>query len=252
MTAPAVLVAVDMLDGKVVRLAKGELGERTTYAADPVTTAEEWERSGAEWLHLVDLDRASGTGRDNAEAISAILRRAHVPVQVGGGVRSLEAISQWLEKGATRVCVGTRLLERGFLRAAVSHFGNHLVASVDARGGKVHLDGWQHSSGSATVDIVKLFVDEGVARIMFTDIERDGMLGGPNLEAVEEVLDAAGVPVIAAGGVTSTDDVRALAQLASKGLEGIVIGKALYSGHLTLEGAQAAAAEGARSATRRG
>lgn len=239
---PAILVAVDMLGGEVVRLAQGEVDEKTTYAADPVETAREWQQVGAEWLHLVDLDGATGSGYDNAPAISKILENSEVPVQIGGGIRSLDAISGWIERGVARVCVGTKLLDPAFLDAAVRDFGEWLVGSVDARGGTVRLAGWKESSEATTLDIMKRFVDAGVRRIMFTDIERDGMLRGPNLEAIEDVLTAAGVPVIAAGGVSSEQDVRALAQLAPKGLEGIVIGRALYSGHLTLQAAQSAAA----------
>jgi phosphoribosylformimino-5-aminoimidazole carboxamide ribotide isomerase len=231
-----------MLGGEVVRLAQGVVGERTTYAADPVETAREWERAGAEWLHLVDLDGATGSGFDNSPAISKILENSGVPVQLGGGIRSLEAISGWIERGVARVCVGTKLLDPSFREAAVRDFGEWLVGSVDARGGTVRLAGWKQASQASTLETVRSFVDAGVRRIMFTDIERDGMLSGPNLEAVEEVLMTAQLPVIAAGGVSTEQDVRALARLAPKGLEGIVIGKALYSGHLTLQAAQSAAA----------
>lgn len=241
-SSPVIIVAVDILGGEVVRLVQGRSSEKTTYAEDPVETARSWERQGAEWLHLVDLDGATGTGRSNAEAVSSILAEARVPVQVGGGIRSMEAISEWIERGVARVCVGTKLLDPEFLEAAVGEFGGRLVASVDARAGKVHRDGWLEGTDSSTLDAVKRFVDAGVSRIMFTDIERDGTLSGPNLEAIEGVLDAAGVPVIAAGGVTSVDDVRKLAALAPRGLEGIVIGKALYAGTVTLRAAQAAVA----------
>jgi phosphoribosylformimino-5-aminoimidazole carboxamide ribotide isomerase len=174
--------------------------------------------------------------------VSAIVARARVPVQVGGGIRSMEAIAQWIERGVARVCVGSKLLDPEFLEDAVSEFGDQLVASVDARAGKVHRDGWLEGTDASTQEVVQRFVEGGVSRIMFTDIEKDGTLLGPNFEAIEAVLDAAGVPVIAAGGVTSAEDVRRLAGLASRGLEGIVIGKALYSGAVTLEAAKAAVA----------
>lgn len=237
---PVILAAVDILGGEVVRLVQGRLSEKTTYSKDPVLIARRWEQEGAQWLHLVDLDGATGTGRSNADAVSAVVGEARVPVQIGGGIRSMEAIAEWIERGVARVCVGTKLLDPHFLVAAVEEFGDHLVASVDSRAGQVHRDGWLESTNASTLDAVRRFVDAGVSRIMFTDIERDGTLSGPNIEAIEEVLDAAGVPVIAAGGVTTVDDLRRLAGLAPRGLEGIVIGRALYSGAVSLEAAQAA------------
>jgi phosphoribosylformimino-5-aminoimidazole carboxamide ribotide isomerase len=236
---PVILVAVDMVAGEVVRLTKGDMDQKTVYGQDPVSAALEWEARGARWLHLVDLDGATGTGIDNSEPIARILEAATVPVQIGGGIRSLEAIDRWVDLGVTRVCVGTKSMDFKWLAEATEEFGDRLVASLDTRAGTVRVGGWTEGSGMPTLEALNRMVDAGVRRIMFTDIERDGTLTGPNLPAIEEVLDAVEIPVIAAGGVTSTDDLVALATLAPKGLEGIVVGKALYNGNIDLAEAQA-------------
>lgn len=235
---PVILVAVDMVAGEVVRLTRGDMGRKTVYGRDPVQAAEEWVARGARWLHLVDLDGATGSGIDNSGPIGRILDAAIVPVQIGGGIRSMEAIDRWVERGAARVCVGTKSMDFEWLAEAVSEFGDRLVASLDARAGTVRVGGWTEGSGTPTLEALEGMVDCGVSRIMFTDIERDGTLTGPNLEAIEEVLDAVEVPVIAAGGVTSVGDLEQLATLVPRGLEGVVVGKALYNGNIDLAEAQ--------------
>lgn len=237
--APEILVAIDMVAGEVVRLTRGDMGQKTVYGQDPVQAAGEWVDRGARWLHLVDLDGATGSGIDNSGPIGRILDAATVPVQIGGGIRSMEAIGKWVERGAARVCIGTRSMDFDFLSGAVAEYGDRLVASLDTRAGTVRVGGWTEGSGMPTLDALKRMVDCGVARVMFTDIERDGTLTGPNLQAIEEVLDAVEIPVIAAGGVTDTGDLERLAELAPRGLEGIVVGKALYSGSIDLADAQA-------------
>jgi phosphoribosylformimino-5-aminoimidazole carboxamide ribotide isomerase len=239
--APAILVAIDMIGGEVVRLRQGDYDEKATYSADPVETALKWERAGAEWLHLVDLDGAYGAGRNNRPVIREIISAVGIPVEIGGGIRTFDEADRWLSNGAERICIGTALMQPEFLSRAPARYGGQLVASVDSRAGMVRTRGWRESSGEPTETVVRNLVAAGVGRIMFTDIERDGMLGGPNVSEVERVLEWAGVPVIAAGGVTTAKDVAGLAGLAFKGLEGIVIGKALYSGKLSLKQALAAA-----------
>lgn len=243
MSVPQILVAIDMVAGEVVRLHKGAMDRKTVYGSDPVQTALEWQGKGARWLHLVDLDGATGTGIDNAEPIGRILDAVDLPVQIGGGIRSMEAIEKWINRGVTRVCIGTKSMDYEFLRKAVEEFGDRLVASLDTRAGKVRVAGWVQGSDIATMDALHGMLDCGVQRIMFTDIERDGTLRGVNAEAVEQVLDAVKIPVIAAGGVTDLTDIERLAPLGSKGLDGIVIGKALYSGSIDLGMAQAALRE---------
>lgn len=237
-----VLVAVDVSEGRVVRLTRGEPGERTVYGEDPVATALAWQEQGAEWLHVVDLDAAIHGDPGNRRVIERLLEEVRIPAEVSGGIRTLEQIDVWLDCGAARVCVGTRALDSVFLAEAVARFGEAVVPAVDARAGRVRVAGWREDSGETVVEVAERMADAGASRIMFTDIERDGTLLGPNLQAIEEVLGAAGLPVIASGGVSGEGDVRALARLAPRGLEGVIVGKALYGGTLTLDRARAAAA----------
>lgn len=241
MSSPVILVAVDIAGGRVVRLTRGDAGEATVYRDDPVAAAVEWERQGAGWLHVVDLDAAIEGEPRNEQIIEKILAAVGIPVQVGGGIRTLDAVRVWVERGATRVCLGTKALDREFLRGAVDEFGDRVLPAVDARSGVVRVAGWTRRSGESAVEAASRVSESGAARLMFTDIERDGTLLGPNIAAIEEVLEAAGIPVIASGGVASEEDVGMLAKLAPEGLEGIVIGKALYEGKLSVDGARRAA-----------
>lgn len=242
MSSPYILVAIDIVEDQVVRLRQGRMQERTVYGHDPVETALDWEKMGAEWLHVIDLDGATRGKQQNSQAIEQILQKVKIPVQVGGGIRSIDAIRAWLDRGAARVCIGTKAMEPDFLDKAVKEFGEKLVAAVDSREGVVQVGGWQTASGEKTLEIVKMVAGHGVSTLMFTDIERDGTLEGPNLEMIEVILDEVEVPLIASGGVTTEHDVRELTALGARGLEGIIIGKALYSGALKLEEAKAAAA----------
>lgn len=236
-----ILVAVDIAGGRVVRLTRGEMDQATVYHHDPGEIARDWERQGARWLHVVDLDAATGSGGDNTAAIRRILKNVKIPVEVGGGIRSIDAIRKWIEAGAARVCIGTKSMDAEFLAAAVSEFGEQLVVSIDAREGMVRVAGWTEASGRSVADVSLQVEQAGAKRILFTDIDRDGTLQGPNLEAIEGVLDSVSVPVIASGGVTSTHDVAALGRLVPKGLDGIIIGRALYSGAIALDAAMSAA-----------
>lgn len=244
MTGLEVYVAIDVAGGKVVRLLRGDPEHTTVYRDDPVETAAGWEAQGAEWLHVVDLDGAIA-GRPQ-DSIGKILEAVTIPVQVSGGVRSVEAIDGWLTKGAARVVIGTKALDGKFLSRALAEFGPRIVAAVDAKGGLLRVSGWQEEIEERAVDVAKRLADTGVARLMFTDIDRDGTLSGPNFEAIEELLDVVDVPVIAGGGVATEADVARLTSLATRGLEGIIIGKALYSGSLALEAAKSAALQQAQ------
>jgi phosphoribosylformimino-5-aminoimidazole carboxamide ribotide isomerase len=243
-----IFVAIDLVGGRVVRLLRGDPEAATVYSEDPVATAAGWQERGATWLHVVDLEGAIGGEPANAAVMRAIIEAVDVPVQVAGGIRSLAAIEAWLDAGAARVVVGTRALDEAFLSEAVGRFGRGLVAAVDARNGMVQVAGWQASSSLTTVEVLARLSGAGVARILFTDIGRDGTLEGPNLPAIREVLAASGMGLIASGGVAGLADVEALLSLRDPRLEGIIVGKALYSGSLAMEEALAAVA-GAAVAT---
>ena len=238
-----IFVAIDIKGGQVVRLLRGDPGAATVYGSDPVATARSWQEQGATYLHVVDLDGAIGGAPPNAAVVGRIVEQVGVPVEVAGGIRSLEGIDAWLAAGASRVCIGTKALDAGFMASALERFGaDRIVAAVDARDGFVQVAGWQESSALATGEVVARLAGVGVARVLFTDIGRDGTLEGPNLAATKEVLSA-GIGVIASGGVSGAADVEALVALADPLLEGVVVGRALYSGALPLAGALAAAAQ---------
>ena len=174
-----ILVAIDMVAGEVVRLTKGEMDRKTVYGQDPVAAALEWKAAGARWLHLVDLDGATGTGIDNSGPIARIVEAVDLPIQIGGGIRTLEAIERWLDVGVTRVCIGTKSMDADFMSEAVGEFGDRLVASLDTKNGMVQVRGWTEGRRPRPLDGIKQLLDCGVSRIMFTDIERDGTLAGP-------------------------------------------------------------------------
>lgn len=241
MSQAAILVAVDIIEDQVVRLTRGEIQERTVYGGDPVEVALDWVNQGADWLHVIDLDGATKGDQQNSKAMEEIIKNAGIPVQVGGGIRTVEAMASWLEIGAARVIIGTKSEDEKFVREAVAQFGDKVVVAVDARAGRVQVGGWLEPSESTAVAAAKRAEDAGVSRIMFTDIDRDGTLMGPNLDAIQEILEAVSIPVIASGGVKNAHDVRRIAGFVDSGLEGIIIGKALYSGSITLDEAKSAA-----------
>lgn len=248
-----VFVAIDLSGGRVVRLLRGDPAAATVYSEDPVGTALAWQERGATWLHVVDLDGAIGGTPENTRVMHSIVDAVEIPVQVAGGVRSLDAIARWLDAGAERVCVGTRAVEGPFLAEAVARFGTGLVAAVDARDGMVKVAGWQESSALTVDDVLGRLGAAGVARILFTDIGRDGTLEGPNLPAIRQVLEGSQLGVIASGGVAAPGDIDELLALGHPRLEGVIVGRALYSKALGLEDALAAVARaGAASGSRSG
>ncbi len=237
-----IIPAIDIIQDQVVRLHQGRFEDRTVYGHDPVDAARRWEDEGAEWLHVVDLDAAQRPDGQNSRSIQAIIAAVNIPVQVGGGIRTIESIDRWVESGAQRVVLGTKALDRDFLAEAVGRFGDKVIAAIDARQGVVAVEGWQRST-EGLVQVLKQVSQSGVSRILFTDIDRDGTLLGPDVEKVRQVLEAVDAPVIASGGVGTEQGVYQLAKLVGEGLEGIVIGKALYSGTITLEAAKRAATD---------
>ncbi|WP_165043466.1 1-(5-phosphoribosyl)-5-[(5-phosphoribosylamino)methylideneamino]imidazole-4-carboxamide isomerase [Adlercreutzia sp. ZJ138] len=243
------LPAIDILDGKAVRLAKGDYNAVTVYNDDPVSQARAFAGQGATWLHVVDLDGARSGTPDNVEVIERILKETNLNVEVGGGVRSMAAIERLVQAGVTRVVLGTALVrDLAFAREAVREFGGDaLVAGIDAKGGDVAVSGWCEGSGISALELARRMADEGYRHLVYTDIARDGMRTGLDPQAYVAMYEAFGYPVVASGGVASVDDIRSLAP-AAHAIEGVIAGRAIYEGSLTVEEGVAAcmAAEGTR------
>jgi phosphoribosylformimino-5-aminoimidazole carboxamide ribotide isomerase len=237
--------SIDIRSGRVVRLSQGEATRQTVYGDDPVAVAERFVQQGASWIHVVDLDRALGTG-DNLSAVAQIANRvgSRVRLQLGGGFRTLELVRAGLDLGVARVVIGTAAAEDpNFVASAVSVTGSErLAVGIDARGGKVALRGWTETSTESAEELARRVVADGIGTVIYTDIGRDGMLGGPDLAGAAALL-ATGARVIVSGGVASVEDIRAA--LAS-GLAGVIVGRALYEGRLTLSEALAACQPAAR------
>jgi phosphoribosylformimino-5-aminoimidazole carboxamide ribotide isomerase len=236
-----IIPAIDLRDGRCVRLVQGDYARETIFSDDPVAMAERWTNETAQRLHVVDLDAARSGTPVNAATIREIVRAVGVPVQVAGGVRDIESVGSWLDAGADRVVLGTAALRNpSFAASAAQRFGDAVVVSVDARDGKVAAEGWQESSNQQGLDLVRRLARLGVRRFVYTDIGVDGTLKGPNYEALSAAVAAVDVPVIAAGGVGTIDH---LVRLASIGVEGAIVGRALYDGSVSLSGAMSAVAK---------
>lgn len=226
------LPAVDVTDGNAVRLVQGELGTETSYGV-PLDAALAWQAGGAEWVHLVDLDAAFGRG-SNRELIADVVDRLDIAVELSGGIRDDDSLAAALATGCDRVNIGTAALEQpDWVRTAIARHGDRIAVGLDVRGTTLSARGWTEDGGEL-FDVLARLDAEGCARYVVTDVHRDGTLTGPNLDLLREVCAATDRPVIASGGVSSLDDLRALATLASIGVEGAIVGKALYSGAFTL------------------
>lgn len=235
--------AIDLKDGRCVRLLRGAMDAAVAFNDDPADQARRFQAAGFAWLHVVDLNGAFEGRAVNAAAVRAILAATALPVQLGGGVRSLESLAAWIEAGVARVVLGTAAVrDPTLVRAAARAFPRRVVVGIDARDGRVATDGWAQTSDLAAVDLARRFEDAGVEALIVTDIDRDGAMGGVNLEAVGTVADAVALDVIASGGVRSTADLRALKALPGRPIAGAVIGRALYEGVLHPAEALAAAA----------
>ncbi|HEY0598424.1 1-(5-phosphoribosyl)-5-[(5-phosphoribosylamino)methylideneamino]imidazole-4-carboxamide isomerase [Sphingopyxis sp.] len=238
-----VFPAIDLKAGQVVRLAEGDMDRATVYGDDPAAQALLFAEAGAGHLHVVDLDGAFAGGSVNGEAVKAIVEAFPGYVQLGGGIRNREAIERWFDFGVARVVIGTAALENPELvREAASDFPGGIVVAVDARDGMVATKGWADVSDVSIVDMARRFEDAGVAALLFTDVGRDGLLKGCNVEATVDLARATDIPVIASGGVAGIGDIRMLAIHAKDGIEGVITGRALYDGRLDLAAALAVAA----------
>lgn len=228
--------AIDMRQGKCVRLLQGRAEQETIYFEDPIAVAQRWQAEGAAWLHLVDLDGAMSAGSGNRAIAKRIFGVLRIPVQFGGGVRSMEDVEEILEAGAARVIVGTAAVQNPeFLKEAVQRFSEQIVVGIDARNGQVATHGWNQVGSLEAVAFAQTLARSGVRRVVYTDIAKDGMLVGPNLEATQRLAVDSQLQVIASGGVGSLDDLRALRGLEPMGIEGAIVGKALYEGRFTLK-----------------
>lgn len=231
--------AIDIIDGKCVRLVQGDYSQKTTFSDSPTEVAKRWESQGGDLIHIVDLDGARSGNQDNLEVIRKIAASVSVPIEVGGGVRSLEAAERLLSAGVSRVIIGTAALKTpDLVRAAVEKYGDKIVVGIDAKDGFAAVCGWEEVSSVRAVDLAREMQSLGVKYIIYTDIATDGMLKGANTAAMKEMVNAVPkVNIIASGGVSSTDDIKALE---AAGVEGAIIGKALYTGALSLSEARAA------------
>ncbi len=226
--------AIDLKDGQCVRLYKGDMARATVFGDDPAAQARAFERAGCAWLHLVDLNGAFAGAPVNAAAVEAILRETSVPAQLGGGIRDMATIERWLDKGLARVILGTVAVEDpDLVREAARAFPGQVAVGIDARGGRVATKGWAEETDVMVTDLARSFEDAGVAAIIYTDINRDGAMQGPNIAATAALANAVRIPVIASGGVSSLDDLRALKNCGAP-LDGAISGRALYDGAIDL------------------
>jgi phosphoribosylformimino-5-aminoimidazole carboxamide ribotide isomerase len=238
--------AIDLKDGHCVRLLQGDMSASTTFSEDPAAMARRWLDAGARRLHLVDLNGAFAGKPVNEGAVKAILREVGgaIPVQLGGGIRDLDTIERYLDGGISYIIIGTAAVKSpGFLKDACSAFGGHIIVGLDAKEGKVATDGWSKLTGHEVVDLARKFEDYGVEGVIYTDIGRDGMLTGINIEATVKLAQALTIPVIASGGLSDVADIERLCAVESEGVDGVICGRSIYTGALDFAAAQARADE---------
>lgn len=235
-----IIPAIDLKDGKCVRLRQGRMEDSTVFSDDPVAMAARWVEAGTRRLHLVDLNGAFAGEPVNGEVVTAIARAyPELPIQIGGGIRDLDTIEHYVRAGVQYVIIGTKAVkEPEFVAEACQAFPGHVIVGLDAKNGWVATDGWAEVSGIQAADLARRFAADGVAAIVYTDIDRDGMMQGVNVEATVAMAQASSIPVIASGGITNMDDIRALKAVASKGILGAITGRAIYEGTLDVAEAQ--------------
>lgn len=231
-----IIPAVDIKQGKCVRLLQGRMEQTTKYSDEPYKMAQRWEKEGATLIHVVDLDGAFEKEVKNLDAIKEILSHVHIPIQVGGGIRDLKTIEMYIDIGVSRVIIGSKALyDPAFVKEACRQFNGRIVVGIDARNGMVAVEGWSRTSETKAVDLAKQFESCGVSAINFTDIHRDGMQTGPNIEETAALADSVSIPIVASGGVSTIQDIKNLLKIESKGVTGVITGKAIYEGTLDLK-----------------
>ena len=243
--------AIDLKDGKCVRLRQGRMEDETVFGDDPVAVAQRWVEAGARRLHMVDLNGAFAGEPVNAAVIRSVAEAfPDLPIQVGGGIRDEETVQAYLDAGVQYTIIGTRAVSAPhFVNDLCAEFPGHIIVGLDAKDGKVAIDGWSKLSHHPVIDMAQRFEDDGVEAIVFTDIGRDGMMNGVNVESTVELAQAIRIPVIASGGITTIDDIRALCKVADEGIMGAITGRAIYEGTLDLAEAQKLADEVCGSGT---
>jgi phosphoribosylformimino-5-aminoimidazole carboxamide ribotide isomerase len=240
MDAVIIFPAIDLKDGRCVRLRRGEMDTATVYNDDPAAQAREFAKAGFKWLHCVDLNGAFKGRSANAEAVKAIRAAVSLPIQLGGGIRDMKGVEAWLRAGITRVILGTAALtDPGFVRQAARTFPGRIVVGADAKGGRIATHGWAETTELTPAELGERFDDAGVAAILFTDVDRDGLLHGVNVRATAALAHAVNIPVIASGGVSGLGDIEALLAADEPNITGVVIGRALYDGRIEAKAALA-------------
>jgi phosphoribosylformimino-5-aminoimidazole carboxamide ribotide isomerase len=236
-----IIPAIDLKDGHCVRLEQGDMASATIFSTDPAQSAARWAKAGARRIHVVDLNGAVAGKPKNETAIRAIVAAvdSDIPIQLGGGIRDLDTIEAYLDEGVSYVIIGTAAVKNpGFLHEACDAFPGHIIVGLDAKDGKVATDGWSKLTGHDVVDLAKRFQDYGVEAVIYTDIGRDGMLTGVNIEATVRLAQALSVPVIASGGLANLEDVKKLCAIEAEGVSGVVAGRSIYQGTLDFAAAQ--------------
>ena len=230
-----IIPAIDIIDGKCVRLFQGDYSQKTEYGDDPVLVAQRWHSQGATFLHLVDLDGAKAGKPINLDTVGKIAAAIPIPVEIGGGIRTIADIDAALSKGVSRVILGTVAQKNpGFVKQAVALFGEKIVVGIDCRDGKVAVQGWTQQSEISAGELGNILVDHGIKTFIFTDISKDGTLSGPNIQATVDFAHQVNAEVIASGGVSGLDDIKALKETRVVNLTGVIVGKALYDGKIEL------------------
>jgi phosphoribosylformimino-5-aminoimidazole carboxamide ribotide isomerase len=225
--------AIDLKSGEVVRLRQGDMAQATVYGTDPAATAKGFEEAGFSWIHVVDLDGAFAGQTINLQAVESVLDCVSIPVQLGGGIRNMQGVEGWLKRGISRVILGTAAVrDPDFVKRAAKEFPGKIAVGIDAKGGRVAVEGWAEVSDLASLDLARRFEDAGIAAIIYTDIGRDGLLKGLDFDGTRALAEAVSIPVIASGGLASIEDVRTLLKPENRAIAGAITGRALYDGRL--------------------